>query len=70
MKTMKRKGINMAITDFEIALTKVINESELPVAVIKLCLNNVLADVKRIEASVIQQEKDEYEQESEDVSDG
>ena len=67
------KGINLALKDFEVAITAVINNSGLPICVVRLVLEKLLNEVGRVEDEAISQETNAFTEEekndgNEDVS--
>lgn len=58
---MNTHGINTLIQDFEINLTRIVNESGMPACVVRLVFENMLAKIKDIERDAIRSEMAEYE---------
>ena len=48
--------MNKAIKDFQQQLINLINQAELPISVIRLCLNEIMAEVQKLETQIIEQE--------------
>lgn len=54
--------MNTKIKEFEQQLINLINSAELPISVIRLCLNEITAEVQRLELQIIEQEKQREQQ--------
>ena len=59
------KGINMVLKEFESAVTNVINSSGLPICVVRLELERLLAEICKLEADAVNSEVEEFMQEVE-----
>lgn len=49
--------MNTKIKEFEQQLINLINSVELPISVVRLCLNEIMAEVQKLELQIITQEK-------------
>lgn len=54
--------MNTKIKEFEQQLINLINSVELPISVIRLCLNEILAEIQKLELQIIEQEKQKEQQ--------
>ena len=54
------KGINMAFKEFESAIANVINNSGLPICLVRLELEQLLVEINRLEAEAVNTEVDEF----------
>ena len=57
---MGTKGINLTVSDFEKKMIQVINESGLPVCVIRMVITKLLGQVKEIEEKTLEDELRAY----------
>ena len=48
--------MNKIIKDFQQQLINLVNQAGLPISVIRLCLNEVIAEVQKLETQIIEQE--------------
>lgn len=54
------KGINLALSEFEGNITNVINQSNLPICVVRLVLEKLLNEVSGLEDKAIAEETDAF----------
>lgn len=57
------KGVNLANKEFEESITNVINNSNLPICVVRLVLEKLLNEVSRLEDGAIAEEIDAFTKE-------
>ena len=57
------KGINLVLHEFEEAMANVINQSNLPVCLVRLVLERLLTEVTKLEENALQQEIDAFTKE-------
>jgi len=57
------KGINLALSEFESNITNVINQSNLPICVVRLVLEKLLNEVSRLEDKSIAEEVEAFTKE-------
>ncbi len=60
------KGINLTIKDFEGNISNVINNSGLPIGVVRVVLEKLLYEVHKVEDNVLTAEIDAYTKEVEE----
>lgn len=54
--------MNKAIKDFQQQLINLINQAGLPISVIRLCLNEVMSEVLKVEKQTIEQEEQQEQE--------
>lgn len=57
------KGINLVLHEFEESMANVINQSNLPICLVRLVLERLLTEVTKLEENALQQEIDAFTQE-------
>lgn len=58
---MMQKRINLAAQDCKNDIIKIINDSSLPITLIKYILQDLMAEANTVEQKVIQEEKRDFE---------